>query len=75
MGQYHHETQDYEQHHKQLAGVMVRVNVSVSDGAERDQHEPDGVEEMELTVYQLDTVQETDPVCECGECVSVSIDN
>ena len=55
------ESHDDEQHDENLAGVVVRVNVSVPDRAERDQHEPDGVKEIELCVYELHAMDETHP--------------
>ena len=66
LGQDDDETENDEEHHEQFPGVVVGRDVAVAHRAERDQNEPDGVEEVQLTVDQFDPVEETDPAVQRG---------
>ena len=60
------EPENDEQHHEELPRVVVGGDVTVAHRAEGDQNEPDCVKELELTVDQLNTVEETHPAGEGG---------
>lgn len=61
LGQDDDEAEDDEEHDQELPRVVVGGDVSIAHGAEGDQHKPDGVKEIEVTVDQLHTMKETYP--------------